>query len=122
MRALFAIAFLIGAIEAMEKSPLLKDVRIKIVMCRCETEPGQVEFECSFDSFATVGQMKENIALKCQMNIDQIILRALPRATGLIASEILKDDALVSELTSRYSNRFLLYFKKNEPQLVCDNF
>jgi hypothetical protein len=112
MRVLFAIAFFISTITAMDKGPLLKDIRIKIVMRRCEIEPGQVGFECAFDSFATVRQIKENIALKCQMSTDQIILRALPRATGLVASEILEEDALVSELTSRYSNRFLLEFKK----------
>lgn len=112
MRTLFVAVLLFGAIEAMDKSLLLKDVRIKIVMRRCITEPGQMGFECSFGSFATICQMKEDIAFKCQTTMDQIILRALPRATGLIASDILSDDALISEIISRYSNRFLLDFKK----------
>ncbi|CAN5194826.1 hypothetical protein BH09DEP1_BH09DEP1_0860 [soil metagenome] len=115
IKKMLMIVLLAGSSDAMEEpAPYIK-AAINIFQ---RDNKGQVilfeflEFR-SIADYETIGQLKKAIASKHTINIDRIILRALPRILGLVSSSILDDKEPLTLAISRYSNCFLLDYKKS---------
>lgn len=94
-------------IKAMDENTPLRSVSSITLISR----ENKQSFDVMINNAEKVKQLKQAIAGKYKVSADQIIIRALPRHTGSVASHELPDQALIVCLISQYSNRFLWNIK-----------
>lgn len=90
---------------AMEEATFLKSPFCVVIFTQKNLQhPLRVEVKSS----STVADLKNDISLIEHIPTHTMLLRALPRHSGSVASQVLEDDQLVMPLVSTYSHRFLL--------------
>lgn len=107
MKPLILMCLISGFLVAMEESDETKPLNNIISVSIVKREDMGNPFWLDVQDSATIGCLKKAIAENQNIPVERIILRALPRHTGSVASYILSDHASVITLVSLYSNRFL---------------
>lgn len=104
IKKIFILILLNGSISAMDERTPLTSVNSVTLISR---QNMRESFNVTITNTEKVRQLKQQVAKKYTIAAEQIMIRALPRHTGSVASHELPDQALVVCLISQYSNRFL---------------
>lgn len=109
MKIFILICAISGSLLAMDQVPM-NGINVTVVSKGKEQNP--MLFKLNYTD--SIAELKQLVATAQNIPLEQIRLRAIPKTTGLVASDILPDNALVSQVISHYTNRFLLLKKIND--------